>query len=52
MMKHKSKWGVNDGVSFHVGCKLTANKGGYIKSLTKDIKTIIIQQHLAFVAFF
>ena len=52
MMKYKSKWGVNDVVSFQVSCEAAVNKGGYLKSFTKDIKQIIIQQHQTFVAEF
>ena len=52
MMKYKSKWGVNDVVSFQVGDEVTVNKGGYIKSFIRDIKPSIIQQHQVFVAYF
>ena len=52
MTKYKSKWGVNDLVSFQVGCEVSVNKGGYIKSFTKDIKPSIIQKHQAFLADF
>ena len=52
MMKYKSKWGVNDVVSFQVSCEAAVNKGGYFKYFKKDIKQIIIQQHQTFVAEF
>ena len=43
---------MNDVILFQVGYKAAVNKGGYLKSLTKDIKPSIIQQHQVFVKYF